>query len=303
MQVVRLGATPGDVARAADVVRAAAPSTGFGEADIAAWLQSEPRGAMFVARRDRHDVAVAILTTITDSDQPDGLWMWLWCPDDAVAAAVSSLWRHVRAHLDQHGVQYVRCSTPQQALGDVLVGEGFVVVDRDQVVSLRLARRPLPPPARDDVQATTLAARPQLLDALVELDAQCVPQIPTLGAPLSAPGAQWWHHHLSAGSLKPETVVIATADDRPQAYSVLRHRHGRPDMAHHDMTGTHADARGRGLAVWVKQHLLCAAWDAGVRELRAWNSLDNAPMRAVNARLGYVREPDSVGLRFTRSPG
>jgi hypothetical protein len=36
---------------------------------------------------------------------------------------------------------------------------------------------------------------------------------------------------------------------------------------------------------------------AGLRALETGNDVDNAPMRAVNARLGYGPLPDTVSLR------
>ena len=54
-----------------------------------------------------------------------------------------------------------------------------------------------------------------------------------------------------------------------------------------NMTGTRPDHRGLGLALLRKQHALNAAANAGIKRCFAGNDGDNAPMVAVNDRLGY----------------
>jgi predicted GNAT superfamily acetyltransferase len=58
-------------------------------------------------------------------------------------------------------------------------------------------------------------------------------------------------------------------------------------IAVHWMTGVARSARGRGVATALKSHQIAAASSAGLRELRTQNDVVNAPIRAVNARLGY----------------
>lgn len=58
-------------------------------------------------------------------------------------------------------------------------------------------------------------------------------------------------------------------------------------------TGVMRDFRGRGLGLLMKQHSLGWAAAAGVTRVITQNDDTNAPMLAINARLGY--EPFSVG--------
>jgi RimJ/RimL family protein N-acetyltransferase len=55
------------------------------------------------------------------------------------------------------------------------------------------------------------------------------------------------------------------------------------------MTGVTRSARGRGVALALKQAQIAAAKDAGWKSLRTQNDLGNAPMRRVNEKLGYER--------------
>ena len=55
--------------------------------------------------------------------------------------------------------------------------------------------------------------------------------------------------------------------------------------------------RGRGLATALKRATIGWAIDHGLDVLQTGNDIDNAPMRAVNARLGYRPTPDLLTMR------
>ena len=63
------------------------------------------------------------------------------------------------------------------------------------------------------------------------------------------------------------------------------------------MTAVRRTWRGRGLATTLKLATIAWAIDHGLTALETGNDEANAPMRAVNARLGYQPLPDSVILR------
>jgi GNAT superfamily N-acetyltransferase len=65
-------------------------------------------------------------------------------------------------------------------------------------------------------------------------------------------------------------------------------------------TGVVGAYRGRGLGLLVKQHSLGWAAAAGITRVITQNDDTNAPMLAINARLGY--EPFSVGHAWIREP-
>jgi mycothiol synthase len=56
------------------------------------------------------------------------------------------------------------------------------------------------------------------------------------------------------------------------------------------MTGVARRARGRGVALALKQAQIAAAKEAGVKFLHTTTDLGNAPMRRVNEKLGYERK-------------
>ncbi len=71
----------------------------------------------------------------------------------------------------------------------------------------------------------------------------------------------------------------------------------RPTVGIHDMTAVRRAWRGRGIARALKQATIDWARDAGLEALETGNDTENAPMRAVNARLGYRPLPDIVFMR------
>ena len=82
------------------------------------------------------------------------------------------------------------------------------------------------------------------------------------------------------------------------------------ERAWNAMTCTLPSRRGQGLAFLAKAHVLAALADAGVTVCSTGNDAANAPMLAVNHRLGYrpsastwsVRRPATVGDPRRSSP-
>jgi RimJ/RimL family protein N-acetyltransferase len=63
------------------------------------------------------------------------------------------------------------------------------------------------------------------------------------------------------------------------------------------MTAVDRAWRGRGLATTMKLATIAWAIEHGLTALETGNDEANAPMRAVNARLGYQPLPDEVVMR------
>ena len=72
---------------------------------------------------------------------------------------------------------------------------------------------------------------------------------------------------------------------------------GSPTEAFNDMTAVRRSFRGRGVAQALKRATIGWAIDHGLVALITGNDETNAPMRAINARLGYRPLPDLVGLQ------
>ncbi|MET8833419.1 GNAT family N-acetyltransferase [Micromonospora sp. NPDC004540] len=103
--------------------------------------------------------------------------------------------------------------------------------------------------------------------------------------PTDALGYDLWRHEVWDNlGLDRDASTLAEVDGRLVAVSLVK-RDG--DRMWSDFTGTVPGHRGRGLARLAKQAALHRAATSGVRTAYTSNDEANAPMLAINARLGY----------------
>jgi RimJ/RimL family protein N-acetyltransferase len=65
------------------------------------------------------------------------------------------------------------------------------------------------------------------------------------------------------------------------------------------MTGVDREYRRRGLATGLKVLAIARAREMGYRSIRTFNDSTNAPMLAINRKLGFARKPAWIGFRKT----
>jgi GNAT superfamily N-acetyltransferase len=104
---------------------------------------------------------------------------------------------------------------------------------------------------------------------------------------------EWEEHVLRHPLLAPAGSFVALVDGEAAALSLLT-ADPESGRAMSWMTGTRRAYRGRGLALAVK--LASIQWAAanGITRMLTLNDATNAPMLAVNRRLGY----ESIGRRL-----
>jgi GNAT superfamily N-acetyltransferase len=178
---------------------------------------------------------------------------------------------------------------------------GFVEFDRYRMVELDLAR--LSKPAIDQppgVEITTLAAMPDLVTGVHAVAEVAFTDIPHGDEPMQAGTLdEFRKRDVDRPGIPPDAfhVALDVATGDVIGYASLFRIPGRRDAAWHDMTAVAPAHRGRGIAKALKRATIAWAIDAGMRVLETGNDVENAPMRAVNAALGYRPIPDEVGLR------
>lgn len=79
--------------------------------------------------------------------------------------------------------------------------------------------------------------------------------------------------------------------------ALIRFKH--LNMAYNELTATHPEARGRGLALPLKLHAIREAQAEGLSVMRTNNHSLNAPMLAVNRKLGFVQQLGKYEMRFS----
>jgi GNAT superfamily N-acetyltransferase len=72
---------------------------------------------------------------------------------------------------------------------------------------------------------------------------------------------------------------------------------GSTTRAYHDMTAVLRAWRGRGVGRALKQAAIAWARREGLESLETGNEERNAPMRALNASLGYRERPNEITFR------
>ena len=91
-----------------------------------------------------------------------------------------------------------------------------------------------------------------------------------------------------------DASIVATRDGRIVALTMTAPR--GPGIAYTNMTGTDRPDRGKGLALAMKLKAIGILKSRGGRLLGTTNDEQNAPMRGINKRLGYVPDPPRIEL-------
>jgi mycothiol synthase len=90
--------------------------------------------------------------------------------------------------------------------------------------------------------------------------------------------------------LLPEGFLVAVDGDEFVGLTQPDRVDGDDDVIAQEMTGVAAKARGRGIATALKVAAATWAKDTGYRSIRTYNAKSNAPMLAVNEKIGFVRD-------------
>ena len=92
---------------------------------------------------------------------------------------------------------------------------------------------------------------------------------------------------------RPRRAAPSSRSTRGQVvgFSGLIRRAADPHLAEHGLTSVTATHRNRGIATALKRAQIAWASRSGYRELMTSTQVENAPMRAVNDKLGYEPRP------------
>lgn len=151
-----------------------------------------------------------------------------------------------------------------------------------------------PPP---DLELRTLAdADPH---DVFHVDLSASRDVPLLEPIDDIPYEEWEDHVLRHPLLAKDGSFLAYVDGAPAAVSMLlADSEGR---ATNMFTGTRREFRGRGLGLAVKLASIAWANEHGITSLVTTNDERNAPMLAINRKLGYV--PADRQVEYLREAG
>jgi len=163
---------------------------------------------------------------------------------------------------------------------------GFTEVRREVGLVLSLAGVSPPrvqPPA--GIEIVTWAQRPELARGMHEVDVEIHRDIPGFEDVAVEPFEDWMAHNMQRPTDSPEATFIALAGDEVVGFAKLSLT--APTAAGHAMTAVKRAWRGRGIAGALKATEINWALANGYTELHTSNEERNAPIKRLNARLGY----------------
>jgi mycothiol synthase len=178
--------------------------------------------------------------------------------------------------------------------------QGFVEQRRLWISRLELARADLSAlPERSAILAaegirfSTLADegpdRPEVRERLHRVWDASGADVPTVGTHASVPFDLFTRLTLEGPNFRAGAVFLAIHDDEYVGVTVNHGSSGDPETLWVGFTGTLRAYRGRGIASELKRRAIEYARAQGYRYMRTGNDSLNAPIWAINERLGFTR--------------
>jgi mycothiol synthase len=293
------------------IVNAVTPEQPTSLDDLRWASRTYPGGAWFLAEEDGRPVGTASVGRIYMYDASfERYWLGLEVlPDTRRRGIGTALWRAASAVARADGKTGFQTDVSEEQADGVafLLHRGFEVIERSKVVRLDLrdlAPPPVEPPA--GVALTTLAARPDLAAGLHAVAVEAYADIPSADEPVAAGTlGEFLDRDVRRSGISPDAIAIALDEvtGAVAGWASVLIAPGSSTLAWHDMTAVRRAWRGRGIATVLKRATIAWAIAHGLETLETGNDEANAPMRAVNARLGYRPIPDLLTLRGPLTPG
>lgn len=293
-----------DLATVAAIVNITSPESPTSGAEQHWSDETYPGTVRLIAEVDRQPVGAASVGRIyMYASDYDGLWGSVDVLPNARRRGVGgALLRAIAAEAAAFGKGFLHIpATDARPEGiTFLERRGFVEIDRHRIVRLELAdieRPEVVAPA--GLVLTDLARRPDLLEGVHRVAVEAFPDIPGSEPMVTGDIAEFRARDVDRPGMPPAAFIVGVdaATGEVVGYASLLLLGGSTTEAVHDMTAVRRDWRGRGLATAMKRATIAWAFDHGLAALETGNDEANAPMRAVNARLGYRPKPDEVTLR------
>lgn len=259
---------------------------------------SEAQRRWWGAERDGELVGVASLGLVVETSEPNVGWFSVVVHpkqrNQGIGTALSDL---AEEHAAAIGARRLHAwSRADAGTAAFARGRGFEQTGSNDLMTVdpRTVSPPHPPPGVELLPFTAFQDDPSPVhhvDAIATLDE---PGDLTLDEiPFELWLQNFWGHPL----LDRDASTVAVVEGTPASVTFLQtDRDGR--RATNNGTGTLPEFRSRGLAGLAKRASLTRAAELGITAVYTGNDVTNAPMQAINRKLGYT--PCSTMLNWAR---
>jgi len=264
-------------------------------------MHAQPRRVDWLVHRGGEPVGTGYCEpSYGDADGPAAEWAAHVLPRERRRGIGDALWRAASAHARALGKDELRCEC---RLGDedasaFLTQRGFIETGREIEVELDLdAVDPAtvtPPPG---VELVLRSERPDVAEGMYLVAREAVSDIPGKDGRVEPSFEEWRAMDLDRPDRPAGLCVVALAGDEVVGYGVLSVEND--EFVSHGLTAVLRAWRGRGIAGAIKRRQIQLAKQRGFRRLATENELRNAPIRHLNATLGYR---ETTGAIFWRGP-
>jgi mycothiol synthase len=179
---------------------------------------------------------------------------------------------------------------------DFVGNRGFREAGREYEVVLDTALADTSSSAPDGIELVSLADRPDLEQAVYEVDCEVGADVPRPEGDdfEGQPFARWREQYLEGPGAVRNAMIAALVGDEVVGYTGLRRRGASSPVAENMLTAVRRDWRRRGIATALKREQVARARAAGIEQIFTTNDETNSGMRGVNARLGYRPAPTQI---------
>ncbi|HEY6594104.1 MAG TPA: GNAT family N-acetyltransferase [Asanoa sp.] len=211
------------------------------------------------------------------------------CRGQGIGAALASAGEaHVLAALGGSGTIGGWVSDDRQSV-EFAERRGYRRHEAVEFRSVRLDGMAVPDSAVEPLPAGVTLRTGQYFDAdprpVYDLDVQAWRDVPSNAGAVPMPYDAWLAHSWRRPDVDRALTTVVLVVGVAAAYTIAQT--DRTDRYWSSMTGTGSAFRGRGLATLAKRESLRRAREAGYRIAYTANDAANAPMIAVNEKLGY----------------
>ena len=235
---------------------------------------------------------------------PRKFWLDIWVDPGYQGKGVGrSIYDHARQHLDKLGAVTVWAATKEDMPVSLafLAKRGFKETMRAWESRLSPAEVDLSPffhysqkAAKEGIVIAPLAREkiedPECYRKLHELVQTVSVDMPSTEPYTPISYEQWLTLEMKNPGLAPEAYMIAKDGPRYVGLSTVWRSEKEPHGLYQGLTGVLREYRGRGMAYAMKLKVIEFARQNGYDLIKTWNASTNAPMLAVNIKLGFKRQ-------------